>query len=115
MIRGLRVFFGVVLLSLLAACVYASNQRALWDLPAEVARDPWFLATLLDAYWGFLVFWLWVAYRETSVLVRLAWLLALLLSGNMAVAVYMLWRLGGMEAGDSPEKLLLRDPRGGAA
>ena len=108
MIITLRIFFGFVFASMLAISVYASSQRALWDLPSEIVMDPWFLATLLDAYWGFIVFWLWVAYRETRGLARFAWLMALLLLGNMAIATYMLIRLFQLRTDDPIERLLLR-------
>ena len=108
MIIFIRVLFGFVFASMLGVSVYASHDRALWDLPSEVVSDPWFVATLMDAYWGFLVFWLWVAYRESSLAAKVGWLLGLLLLGNMAVAVYMLIRLFRMGSKDSIESLLLR-------
>jgi hypothetical protein len=114
-ILRLRIFFLVVLVSLLAMCVYASLDRALWNLPREIVGDPWFLATLLDACWGFIVIWLWIAYREDRPWVRGAWLLAVLLLGNMAVALYLLRQLACLRPEDGVEKLLLRPDRGGTA
>ena len=60
-----------------------------------VCSEPWGLATMFDAYFGFLAFWLYVAWRESSWLARAAWLVALLLLGNFAIAGYALaclWR-----------------------
>jgi len=55
-----------------------------------VCSEPWGLATMFDAYFGFLAFWLYVAWRERSVLARVGWLVALLLLGNFAIAGYAL-------------------------
>ena len=55
-----------------------------------VCSEPWGLATMFDAYFGFLAFWLYVAWRERTVGARLGWLVALLLLGNFAIAAYAL-------------------------
>lgn len=111
MITLLKILCVTVLASLLAVCVFASRQVALWDLPAEVGGHPWFIATLLDAYWGFLIIWLWIVARETSIGARAGWLLALLLLGNMATAVYVFLQLSRLRAGDPPSAVLCPAPR----
>jgi hypothetical protein len=55
-----------------------------------VCSEPWGLATMFDAYFGFLAFWLYVAWREQSVAARLSWFVALMLLGNFAIAGYAL-------------------------
>lgn len=90
MIISLRIFFTIVLVSMLAVTGWASFQVPLWETPRNVATHPWFIATLVDAYWGFLTFYLWVIYRETGWASRLLWLVAILLLGNIAMAVYAL-------------------------
>jgi hypothetical protein len=55
-----------------------------------VCSEPWGLATMFDAYFGFLAFWLYVAWREQTVASRLGWFVALMLLGNFAIAAYAL-------------------------
>lgn len=55
-----------------------------------VCSEPWGLATMFDAYFGFLTFWLYVAWRENRFITRGLWLVALLLLGNFAIAAYVL-------------------------
>jgi hypothetical protein len=55
-----------------------------------VCSEPWGLATMFDAYFGFLAFWLFVAWRERSGLSRVLWLVALMALGNFAIAAYAL-------------------------
>jgi len=73
-----------------------------------VATHPWFIATLFDTYFAFLTFYLWVAYKETRWSLRLAWLVAILLLGNIAMAVYVLLQLFRLPRNAGIEQLLLR-------
>ncbi len=93
MIWLLRCFFLFVLIAMLAVTTWASLQVPLWETPRKVATHPWFIATLFDTYFAFLTFYLWLAYRETSNLARVLWLVAILLLGNIAMAFYMLLQL----------------------
>lgn len=108
MIWLLRCFFIVVLVSMLGVTSWASMQCALWDTPRAVATHPWFIATLFDTYWAFLTFYCWVAYKERSWIAKFAWLIAILLLGNIAMAVYMLIQLFRVSANARIEDILLR-------
>lgn len=90
MIWFLRVAFLLVLISMLAVTTWASLHTPIWAIPPEVGGHPWFVATLFDAYFAFLTFYIWVAWRERSWLPRAIWLVAILLLGNIAMALYAL-------------------------
>lgn len=94
----LRVFFLVVLAGMTWITVTASLDQGLFEAGAELWPDPWFKATLLDAYFAFLAVWLVIAARERSWPVRLAWLVGILLLGNFAIAVYFLIALHRLPA-----------------
>ena len=108
--KSLRIYFIVVLVAMLAATGWASSQVALWMMPRELATHPWFIATLIDTYFAFIAFWLWLAWRERTWPARIGWLVGILLLGNIAMAIYMLIRLAKLPKGAGPEALLLRDP-----
>jgi hypothetical protein len=108
MIWCLRIWFALVLITMLWVTIWAGNYVALWNMPRAVATHPWFIATLFDTYFAFLVFFFWVAYKETSILARVGWLLAILVLGNIAIASYMLIHLFRMPADAPLERLLLR-------
>ncbi|KAB2645553.1 MAG: DUF1475 domain-containing protein [Verrucomicrobia bacterium] len=108
MIWFLRIAFGLVLLAMLGVTTWASTFVALWEMPREVATHPWFIATLFDTYFAFLTFWAWVAYKETTALARTGWLLAILLLGNIAMAIYLLRELFRVPADARLETVLLR-------
>lgn len=102
------------LATLVGVSVWATAQVGIFDaivvLLAEPAAGthPWFIATLADAYFGFLWFWAWIAYKETSNVARGAWLVAVLFLGNIAMASYMLLQLRKLPAGAPAQALLLR-------
>ena len=108
MIWFLRIAFSVVLIAMLCVTSWASGFVALWKMPREVATHPWFIATLFDTYFAFLTFWAWVAYKETSNVARVVWLIAILLLGNIAMAIFMLRELFRVPADAKLEAVLLR-------
>lgn len=94
MIVTLRVLFVVVLASMLGVTAWASLQQPLGDfVRGGMMREPWVIATLVDAYWAFLTFYVWVAWKERSLGARLLWFVAVILLGNIAMAAYMLREL----------------------
>jgi hypothetical protein len=64
-------------------------------------RDPWVIATLFDAYWAFITFYVWVAWKEQSLVSRVLWFVSIILLGNMAMSAYMLVQLFAVPAAGS--------------
>jgi hypothetical protein len=108
MVWLLRFAFGGVLITMLCVTSWASTLLPLWQTPRTLLLHPWFIATLFDCYFGFLTFYLWVAYRENSWLARAAWLVAILALGNIAISGYMLLALWRLPASAPIDRLLLR-------
>lgn len=107
--RGpLYLLFGLILVAMLGVTSWATSIESVIVGGPKVVREPWALATLFDAYCGFLTFYAWVFYKERSLLARGAWLVAILGLGNIAMAAYVLWQLKKLPAGAAPESLLLR-------
>ncbi len=104
----LRFVLGCLLLLLLGFVFVASVDRGVLSALEELAADPWVATTLVDIYIGFFIFWLWLAYRETSWFARLGWAVAIVVLGNIATLVYLLLRLFAMKADEGVPELLLR-------
>lgn len=92
----LRGLFILVIASMLMVTSWASLHCPLFEIPSEVIGHPWFVATLLDAYWGFITFYVWAAWKERSGAARALWLVNVLLLGNFAMAAYFLRELGAI-------------------
>ncbi|MBX3750969.1 MAG: DUF1475 family protein [Opitutaceae bacterium] len=111
MIRLLRVLFVLILAVMLWGTVRASLAQALFDIPSEVCGNPWFQVTLFDAYFAFLTFYVWLAWKEQSTGARVLWFLAVMLWGNFAMATYMLVQLFRAPADGSLERIFTtREP-----
>ncbi len=89
----LRFLFLGVLGAMLWVTTRASLHQSIYAIPREVLTHPWFLATLFDAYCGFLTFYLWQAWKEQSLVARVLWFIAVMLLGNLAMALYVLVEL----------------------
>ena len=93
MLWFLRLLFLGVLGSMLWVTSWASLHQSIYAIPREVFTHPWFIATLFDAYWGFLTFYVWQAWKEQSLAARGLWFIAVMLLGNIAMSAYMLAEL----------------------
>ena len=114
MIRTAGLFAVIAIFGLVGVSVWATGHvsivPAIQDLIARPSGDynPWLVATLFDAYFGFLWFWLWIAYKETSGAMRLVWLVLVLGLGNIAMGAYVLIRIAKLPKDATIEDLLLR-------
>ena len=76
--------------SITSLTAYAGKELNVIGGYVTVCSEPWGLATMFDAYFGFMAFWLYVAWRERTHTARLGWFIALMLLGNFAIAGYAL-------------------------
>ncbi len=107
----LIAFCILVLISMIGVTTWASLDRSVIDGFKSVWADRWGAATLFDAYFAFLTFYLWVFYKESSILARTLWLLAILAFGNIAMAIYLLKEIYHLPKGATVPSLLLRKER----
>jgi len=108
--RGLWIFAVAVFAAMVAVTTWASLEANVLVGFQRMLADRWGVATLFDAYLGFLWFWLWIAYKEASLGWSFLWLLLLLALGNLAMAAYVMIQLARLKPGAGFEALLLRKP-----
>ena len=106
--RLLQVFFVAVLAAMTWVTVRASLHENVVSATGPLLANPWGVATLFDAYLGFLTFYLWLLYKEQRWWPRLYWLLLILALGNFAMAFYMLRELARLPAHEPLSALLTR-------
>jgi len=103
----LTVVCCTVLAIMLYVTISASLHQDIVSATRQLWPDPWFRATLADAYCGFLFFWLWVAWREQSLAKSILWFVLIMALGNIAIAGYILLQLRNSQSGEGVEALLL--------
>ena len=108
--QSLLLLFSLILLSMICVTSWASWVQPVWQWTGlkEHPNHAWTIATLFDAYFGFTTFYMWVLYKESGVLPRLVWFVAIMALGNMAMAAFMIKELRKLHADDSMTQLLTR-------
>jgi len=102
----LQLIFSWIFFSMIGVTTKAQSITPIWRIPRQVSSDPWFVATLHDAYFGFLTTYLWIYHKESKPTSRLFWFCALALGGNIASSLYILLQLKNSGSDFSMEKLL---------
>jgi hypothetical protein len=103
----LVIVFAGIFLMMIYVTVRASLAISIWDVWDSYAANPWAVATLYDAYSGFLIFWLWVAWRERSWAARALWFVLVMALGNIATSLYLLIQLMRLHP-DQPASAILQ-------
>ena len=107
-LNSLRVLFALILLGMLAVITTASIDQSVFEAVGNMWPNWWFKATLADVYFGFITFFVWVAYKELRLWRKLVWFASIMLLGNVATAAYMLLELFKLKEGDTLETFLTR-------
>ncbi len=91
--NALKIWFALVLLTMIGVVSWASFNENLFQIPPRVGGDPWFIATLFDTYFAFIVIYLWMAYRSPAWPARIFWFFMVMGLGNIGISAYFLLRL----------------------
>jgi hypothetical protein len=107
MIR-LKIIFAGIFVFMVVLTIRTSLESNLFEVFPGMLNHPWTVATLWDAYFGFLTFYIWVAYKETGLFSRILWFVFIMALGNIAMSFYVLIQLFRLPHQASFENLLLR-------
>ena len=100
----LKLLFGGIFLWMTVMTIRTSLAVSVWEAWPTYAANPWAVATLWDAYFGFLTFYVWVVYKERKIWARILWFLLIMGLGNIAMSLYVsiqLMRLGRDEPAET--------------
>ncbi|HSM72531.1 MAG TPA: DUF1475 family protein [Anaerolineales bacterium] len=82
----------ISILGIIAMTIALFNGFTAGDFFAEgskLAAMPWGIVSLVDLYTGFVLFSCWIFYREKSVIVAIAWTVAMMTLGFLAGSLYV--------------------------
>jgi hypothetical protein len=100
---ALKLLFSFIFVLMVVMTVRTSLQVPIWQ--ASFAGNPWAWATLCDAYFGFVTFFCWVAWRERDLAPKILWFILIMLLGNIAMSFYVLLQLFFLKNEDSAAAL----------
>lgn len=87
---AIRVLAAFATAAMAAAILGAFSIASFTDDGGTLLTLAWGRVTLIDIYLAFVFGWLWVAWRERSTRRSLLWLLAILVTGSLALFGYLL-------------------------
>lgn len=99
----LKLLFGSIFVFMVVMTVRTSLQVPIWQ--ASFTGNVWAWATLYDAYFGFITFFCWVAWRERLPGIKLVWFILIMLLGNIAMSLYVLLQLFELKPEESVSAL----------
>jgi Protein of unknown function (DUF1475). len=108
MIIALRILFSAILAIMIGGTIWATGRLPLLSGGSALLANPWGVMTLLDAYFGFLTFFVWVAWQQRSNAARILWFALIMALGNIAMSFYVLVRLFRLPVTASMRDVLLR-------
>jgi hypothetical protein len=107
----LKLLFGTICVWMTVLTIRTSLAVSLWAAWPSYAANPWAIATLYDAYFGFLIFYVWVAYKERTIRSRVGWFALIMGRGNIATSLYVLIQLIRLRPEEPAEAILWSRPR----
>jgi hypothetical protein len=104
---SLKLLFGGIFAFMVVMTVRTGLSISLSAAWPSYAANPWAVATLYDAYFGFVTFYAWVFYKERRVWTRSVWFLLIMGLGNIAMSFYVLIQLFRLRP-EEPAATILR-------
>ena len=104
----LKLLFGGIFVFMVVMTIRTGLAVSLSAAWPSYAANPWAIATLYDAYFGFVTFYAWVFYKERLVWKRVLWFLLIMGLGNIAMSFYVLIQLFRLRPEEPAASILQR-------
>lgn len=76
------------ILAMTAVLIYGFTVGDFLREGSQLLSMPWGIVSLVDLYSGFTLFSMWIIYREKSLLIAIAWTVAMMTLGFFAGSLY---------------------------
>jgi len=100
MITALKLFFSLLFVWMCYQVITTSISSDLFKEWNFLGSIPWMRATLWDFYANVTAIFLWICYKEKSILLRIIWLILLVALGSIATCAYVLIQLFRLKPGE---------------
>lgn len=88
-----KIFAWLGLLAMTAVLLYGFIIGSFSRDGAEILANPWGIVSIVDLYVGFILFSLWIAFREQSLIAAVIWIILMMVFGFLTGSLYVLLAL----------------------
>ena len=103
----LTLLFSAIFVAMITVTIRSSLSMSLSDAWSDYAANPWAIATLWDAYLGFITFYVWVWWKERSLSRRMLWFVLIMSLGNIAMSTYVLIQIRSLSRDEPLHSILV--------
>jgi hypothetical protein len=97
--RVTKVLSAIGLLAMTAALIYGFTAGNFRTDGSRLLQNPWGVVSIVDLYTGFILFSLWIIYREKSTVRSVLWVGLMMVLGFFTASLYTL--LAAYSSGNS--------------
>jgi len=83
-----KIISYIITVSMIGVILWAQGQVPIFDSP--IPKLPWGIVSLVDLYAGFILFSIWIFYKE-PMNKSIVWVFFVMILGNLATALYVLY------------------------
>lgn len=80
----------LVFLSMTGILIFAFSKGNFFEEGSKLLAMPWGIVSMVDLYSGFILFSMWIVFREKAVLPSIIWVVMMMVMGFWAGALYTL-------------------------
>ncbi|MFO7952919.1 MAG: DUF1475 family protein [Bacillota bacterium] len=78
------------LLAMAGVLFYGFTAGDFFDDGSELMANPWGVVSMVDLYVGFILFSMWIAFREKNVALAIIWIILMMVFGFLTASAYLL-------------------------
>lgn len=85
-----KIIAALGVLAMTAALIYGFTVGNFSEDGAKLLNNPWGIVSMVDLYTGFILFSLWIVYREKSIPRSAIWVILMMVLGFFTASLYAL-------------------------
>jgi hypothetical protein len=94
-VKTAKLISAIGLLAMTVVLIYGFRVGDFFAEGSKILSMPWGIVSLVDLYTGFVLFSVWIFYRERSLISAITWVVAMMTLGFWAGSLYALMALLG--------------------
>lgn len=87
--KTIKLFAALGILAMGTVLIYGFTQGDFFEDGSVILNNPWGIVSLVDLYVGFILFSLWIIYRETNIYRTIIWVILMMVFGWFIGAIYV--------------------------